>query len=218
MFLRTWILDSVISKGLKSKLNIGIENSKYNKYEVKNNEDITQSILELYKQKQLVDKSTCLLPRSVWQQREQHYRRLREEKIDFLKYEYPEVEGLIYDFTVNDKKFQEKVGGYRKVKNVYTAFLAVSNGVKTHRSYRLGENDFYWVWLDNTSMFGLFPEKVLFEKKLISEANVTIEKKIIYMNFRNENDWFHEHLFDCNKFDKEHFMKLLKCKTDLKTI
>jgi len=49
----------------------------------------------------------------IYQQREQEFYKYRESKIDFLTFAYNDMEGQVFDFTIDNLKIQEKVGGQR---------------------------------------------------------------------------------------------------------
>ena len=179
---KIWVLDNDHVKG-KIKLNIGLSDvSSYFKYQV----DKTKLCDVLTNKYIDVDKmylEYCMIPRNICQQQEQEYRTLREQHISFLDYKYPEIDGRVYDFTINNYKIQEKVASLSK-KNarnpVHVVTLGRSTGsfVDSHRAYKEGDNDFYWIWKKgHTKTFYIFPEDELLKRGYIQENNNNIEKR-----------------------------------------
>ena len=85
------------------------------------------------------------------QKLEKLFRIIREDKCSFFTCEYPSQTGVCYDFIANGMRFQEKVGGIQKGKNVVTYCVSKNNGkidgVRKFKCYSKGENDFYWLHL-----------------------------------------------------------------------
>ena len=78
-----------------------------------------------------------------------------EEKFTKFNYEYPEVEGTIYDLKINNFKVQDKK--------------------------EINENQFHMkkvIWLENYDYFFIFPEKILIEKDIIKVLKNNIDKKL----------------------------------------
>jgi hypothetical protein len=155
------------------------------------------------------------LPISQLQQREQEYIKKREKYINFLEYKYPEVQNTVTDFIINGKKVQEKVAGLsiNKGKNAIIATIGSNNGkhengARKHRTYRLGENDYYWIHSDIDDRFWIIPEIVLYEKGYISKADETKIKKAIYISHNTE--WIKEYQYDYNNINMEKIEKLFK--------
>ena len=147
---QTWIMDGNIIKHLKSKLNIAIGKSKYNEYLADHN--IDELVSKFYETKQLYPEDHCLCPISIQQQQEQIYRRVREDKLPFLSCEYPAIEALKHDFTVNGIKIQEKVATKRKDRSS-------SYVVAFDKTYKQGMNKYYWLNIPNSNVFYIIPEE-----------------------------------------------------------
>lgn len=205
---RTWFIDGLKTHGLKAKLNIGIGKSKYSQYETCP-QDFSTSLQTFYLQKILFELSDCVKPIAACQQQEQDYRRVRESEIPFLEYVYPAVEGLHYDFTINGKHVQEKVCSTREDRSdAHVAGLYTNNGKsegkRQYKAYRLGENDYYWLWLKHTRIFYLIPEQVLYEHGFISDAHVILPKRsFVNISMNHERGWYQDYKFDLDNLDKQ---------------
>jgi hypothetical protein len=120
---RIWLFPYEKLNGI-SKIHVGIK-SKYNQYEITNN------LEKLYEYYQITKKFTYEeldKPLCIYTERERDFYRYRESKIDFLDFIYNDMEGMVYDFKIGDKKVQEKVGYVDKVKNVNVFCLWKNNG------------------------------------------------------------------------------------------
>ena len=192
-----------------SKLHIGIK-SKYNKYEV--NVNTIDSTLQTYYEK--IPKFTYEeldTPQCIYTQREKEFYRYRESKIDFLEFNYNEMEGLVYDFMIGNKKVQEKVGCNDRIKNCYIFGMHKNNGVmkgvRKFQSYQLGDNDLYWLNCDNKETFYVFPEHVLIDKKYIGYTGNKKQLKI-NMNEKDKDNWTKPYTFKYSSIDKKRLLDI----------
>jgi len=174
--------------------------SKYNKYEV-TTENIQNKLTTFYETIPTFEFDTINIPTSNKQKQEQQYRKLRQDKLDFIEYTYPEFEGTVYDFKIADKKFQEKVGFICKNNpNSFGFSLNKSDGRKSNCSYKIGDNDFYWLHCKNTNRFYVIPEMTLIEKGFIGDNC----KQHLYISPTKTNTkWKDDYLFDYDNIDKE---------------
>ncbi len=187
--------------------------SKYNKYMINDN-----NLLNLYIEKHV---GTCytnkltefMTPICEFQKREQEYVGKREKIINYLKYEYPEIQNTPTDFIVNGKKVQEKVGGLCKNRgiDVLVIYLSSHNGKKENnkrkfRTYRLGENDYYWIHSSIDERFWIIPEMVLYNKGYISAADETKGSKSIQI--RNSTIWIKEYEYNYTNHNRDLIAKL----------
>ncbi len=194
----------------KDKLNIGQSiKSEFAKNLIpidKFNEYIHFEYLKYNKFKENV----CQMPIGICQQQELMYRNHREEKIPYLKYNYPLIDGDKTDFVINNYNIQEKVAFIRKNrKDTYLACIYRTSRKDDKQSYCLGDNDFYWIWLKNNfDKFFIIPENILYEKDVISDKNEFHKGKIIHLTL---NGWAKKYLYDLTKDTfKEKIMKLFK--------
>jgi len=197
---KLWIIP--FSNEIKININISLK-SKYDKYYVEN--DKISEAIEGYRNKvNMTELAAIMKPISTHQQREQEYVQKRETLVSFLKYDYPEIQGQVYDFICNGKKVQEKVLGlYRK--ELHCTF-AVNNGSKDKkrlfRTYMLGENDYYWFHSSVDERFWIIPENVLYANGFISNEK-TSKKNIVILG----NKW-DEYMYHYDNIDKERIMAL----------
>jgi hypothetical protein len=190
---------------IQTKTNITISTkSVYNKYLI-NNEDIKNIILN-YKDKYIRNTEAYFnLSMTYLQERERIYIRKRMKYINFLQYEFPVLQNTQTDFIINNKKIQEKVTGYRKDRDIQTIWFSSNNGKKDNgckkfRTYRLGENDYYWLHSSINDIFWIIPENILYNQNFISGKNETKNRtyltiKIINGEYKN-NKWLKDYEYN----------------------
>ena len=209
---KSWIFENNLISHIKSGLTIS-DNSKYNQYKIENN---IESILENYYNNISIKKfilDELNTPGSKNTQTEYEYRKIREEKITFLDFINNEMEGLVYDFKIGDKKIQEKVGGYPH-KNINTYHFTFSKmkgrieGKKIRQTYEIGDCDFYWLNCKNSSIFYVIPESILIEKRYIGNSDGKI-KSITISKTNKKIFWTEDYLFNYENLDKEKLCKIL---------
>jgi hypothetical protein len=190
------------------RLNISVR-SKYNKYKV------DASIINTY-----IDGFDPIInhmafdeimkPICSMQQREQEYVRKREESIPFLNYEYPNIQNTCVDVIINRKNVQEKVLGYNELKNgLHCGFYANHgkiNGIRNFRSYRLGENDLYWLHSSIDDRFWIIPEQALYERGYISDINETRKRTMLWI--KPNTLWLNKYEYHYNNINREKLMQL----------
>jgi len=181
--------------------------SKYNHYEV-TTDIVHNKLTNFYETMAKFEFDILNTPTSDTQKQEQLYRKLRENNIDFLEFTYPNFEGTVYDFNIFDKKFQEKVGFICKNNpNSFGFSINKNDGKKYNCSYKLGDNDFYWLHCKNTSRFYVIPESILIEKGFIGDNC----KQHLYISPTNiKTKWTDNYLFDYDKINKERLLELLQ--------
>ena len=193
-------------------LNIS-EFSKYNDYGCGNNL-ILNKYIDLHKNKcmrQSLDE--CLLPICDLQQREQEYIKKREKYINFLKFDKLDIQNTPTDFMVNRKKIQEKVAGYIFNKKSLLVEFATHNGSKVYRTYKLGENDYYWIHSSIDDRFWIIPEIELYNRGYISNIK-SIKLKMRFTILINEEnnygvrEWIKEYEYNYQNPDREQIIIL----------
>ena len=206
---KMWLIPYEEVAGLKT---IGVaQKSKYNKYEI-NSENLIEKLNECYDVCKKNNFDALNTPTSKCQQQEQEYRKIRESKVDFIEFKNNGMEGLVYDFTIGEKKVQEKVGTimHNNVNSFsfnLTKYSCRVNGKCTNKCYEEGDNDLYWLNCKN-GKFYVIPEDVLLENGHIGKD---CKKQKLYVSPTNQNtEWCNEYLFDYNNVDKERLLELLK--------
>jgi hypothetical protein len=71
--------------------------------------------------------------------------------------------------------------------------------------YKIGDNDYYWIWLKDTKLFLIFPENVLVENGYIGG-----DKKYTAFSINLKKlGWKNEFLFDLQNLEKEKLIELI---------
>lgn len=202
---KMWIFDGNIIT--VKRISIGFtKKSKNNEFEI-TKETILDKITNYYNTFPKYDFETTDIPISEKHQLEREYRIIRETMMPFLPFIRNERQGLVYDFKVNGLKVQEKVSSQKKNYNSTQFKLNKSNGKKKSISYQQGDNDFYWLHLNNKQHFYIIPEHELLTRNLInrdktSSITLTPNSKI------GNNSWANEYLFDYTKLDEKKLKKM----------
>jgi hypothetical protein len=156
-----WLIPENVIEN-RTKLSIGYNKSKYNIYKVCK-DDIINKLNDLYINTSKFSFDKLNTPINVYQQREQIFRKYREEKTNFIKYEYSGMEGTVYDFKIGRLKIQEKVTKKSDKDNKHHFDICKNNGQvngnKKQIQYNIGDNDFYWLNCDDKRNFFVIPEK-----------------------------------------------------------
>jgi len=205
----------------QSKVKMGEKRSKYHRYIV---DDYDSCFRAYYDKFALQSIEKINTPQGACQQREQEYRRRREQYLPYLCFMYPDREGLAYDFTVNGYKVQEKVASIRKVKNKNEQTLKGSYAVTISRigkvdvklrdvPYAAGDNDFYWINIPDTTLFFLVPEDAMIKHgKIRTDSQPGKTTMVVYtrsaLSSSNIHRWLHEYLHDYTRVDREYMQAI----------
>jgi len=208
---KMWLIPYEEVDGFKT---IGIaKKSKYNKYEV-NKDKIVEKIKYYYELSNKFSFDILDTPTSKSQIQEQEFRKIREAKIDFIEFKNNDIEGLVYDFMIGNKKIQEKVGSiiHNNI-NSYCFTLSKNtgriNGKCIHGPYEEGDNDLYWLNCKN-NLFYIIPEDALIVNGYVGKDS---KKEHLYVSQTNQNtEWCDQYLFDYNNVDKVRFLKIVNRK------
>lgn len=190
-------------------LSIGKTISKYSKNEVINS-TLCQCLLNAYNLRSLnnsnlyLDKQSILKTPNCEHHKVEHKHRLQRESVlrDYLNITYPIMDNTKYDCFINNYKVQDK----NARKDTTSKHL---HRVALDRSYKKGDNSFYWIYFTDQSMsnkFYVIPESLLINFGIISEQSckqffyICIENKdIITRNTKYQR--FNEYLFDYDNLD-----------------
>ena len=198
----------------KLKISIGINKSKYNIYEVNEN-NLFDRLNEYYHNTTKFSFEKLDTPNCIYQQREKEFRKFREEKIDFIIFEYDNMEGTVYDFKIGSLKIQEKVTKISEDNKCIFQLCKNNgkiNGKRNQIQYDIGDNDFYWLNSDNKKSFFVIPEKILIDKGLVGNNS---DKKSIFLKITIKevlhklSDWLQPYMFDYENIDKERLLSIL---------
>ena len=216
---KIWVIPYNELKIKAPNINIS-EVSKYNDYGCGNNL-ILNRYIDLHKNKCMRQSlNECLLPITDLQQREQEYVKNREKYINFLVFDKLNVQNTPTDFMINGKKVQEKVSGYDKYHKSLNIYLSSNNGknengTRKFRTYKLGENDYYWIHSSVDDRFWIIPEIELYNREYISDSHKIKANTIIRIAYYQENsynvrEWIKNYEYNYLKLNKEKIMKLFE--------
>lgn len=145
--------------------------------------------------------------------KEQLYRKLRENKLNNIKFEYPEVNQCVYDFKINNYKVQEKTAHIRKNFKHYISVLHKKKEGISQIPYDSGDNDFYWINLQDNQTFYIIPENILIEKQIISSENIVDKSSFIKgrkcLSFSKRNKWLENYKYSYNEENINEIIKIL---------
>lgn len=204
---KMWIIPGNEIKS-KCKIAIGLKKSKYD-VNIVIKENIVDVFSRYYSSMMLFYFEDLDIPVSPQQQKEREYRKYMESKCQFLKFEYPERNCLVYDFMVNGHKVQEKVASVRKNRDKTIVFTIHKNNGSVERcrkfqSYCLGDNDFYWLQFPDKKYFYVLPESVLLCDGFINDGNSESYKKIMCFSIKDMSKVkYQEYLFEYDALDAE---------------
>ena len=214
---KMWLIPENII-GEQKKISIGYNKSKYNIYKICK-DNLINKLNELYNNTTNFEFDKLNTPTCIYQQREQIFRNFREEKINYIKFEYDEIEGTVYDFKIENYKIQEKVTKIDD-KNKCCFQLCKNNGLINGKQnkiqYDIGDNDFYWLNCDNKKTFFVIPESILIKRGIIGNKiennNKQTLKITVKKELHNKSSWLQIYMFDYENIDKDRLLYLLKIK------
>jgi hypothetical protein len=199
----------------QKKVSIGYNKSKYNIYKI-NKESIFENLNEYYQTTSKFTFEELDTPINIYQQREKEFRKFREEKVDFIKFEYENMEATVYDFKIGNIKIQEKVTKISDKEDRYKFCLCKNNGTKDGKhnqiQYDIGDNDFYWLNCDNKKTFFVIPEAVLINRGIIgnNDGKRSMFLKITVKELLHKNSsWLQPYMFNYENIDKERLLTTL---------
>jgi hypothetical protein len=163
-------------------------------------------ILELYNKLEKKPFNSLNTPTNEKTLQEKNYKERRELKLDLINFKHNDMEGLVYDFMIGDKKIQEKVGTLNDNSTSNRFYLSKSNGVGKKQCYQKGDNDFYWLNCKNSNIFYVVPENILIENNIVDRLD---KKKIKITIGPKTNLWIKDFEFDYEKPNKKKLLKLL---------
>ena len=199
---KMWILDG--NTTTTTSICIGLKKSKYDEFEI-TKDTIHEKITHNYNTFLKYDFETIDTPISPSAKLESENRIYREKIIPCLPFIRNERQGLVYDFMINGLKVQEKVSS--KMKNCKRIEFSLNkgnsshNGVQQKKSYQKGDNDFYWLNVNNKQHFYVIPEHELLSRNLIN-IDKTSSISLTPNSKKGKTNWANKYLFDYTNFTK----------------
>jgi len=204
---KMWLIPYEEVNGLKT---IGVaKKSKYNKYEV-TIENLIEKLNHYYMTNSKTQFDILDTPTSTFQQQEQQYRKIREEKVNFVEFKNNTIEGLVYDFKIGEKKVQEKVGSiiHNNVNSYMFNLVKYKcriDGKCKNQCYDEGDNDLYWLNCKN-GKFYVIPEDELIIHGYIGKDG----KEKLYVSPTNKNtEWCNKYLFNYENIEKDKLLEII---------
>ena len=202
-----WLIPYEEVNGLKT---IGVaKKSKYNKYEV-STENLIETLNKYYTSIHKTQFDILDTPTSKFQQQEKQYCKIREDKIKFIEFKNNNIEGLVYDFMIGDKKVQEKAGTITHDNINSFSFNLVKykcrvDGKCKNQCYDEGDNDLYWLNCKN-GKFYVIPEEELIIHGYIGKYG----KEKLYVSPTNKNtEWCNKYLFSYENIKKDKLLEII---------
>jgi hypothetical protein len=173
-----------------------LKKSKYNYYKVDKN-DLSKILLKYYDTLEKDTLENIQTPITKCCQIEQKFCQLRESKLPNIQFEQPKINQSVYDFKVNNYKIQEKTAIMRKDRSSYNMCMITKNkNGNNNIPYDSGDNDFYWINLQDNETFYIIPEQIFIERQIISTETKKGKK---YISFAAKNTWLNEYKFNYNE-------------------
>jgi hypothetical protein len=227
---KVWIMDNSIING-KDTIALGGKESIYNKYEVKI-EELNEKIIDFYNKNEsyYITKENVNIPTSKSQKLE-HTSRLLRQKINYLTFIEPEINNITYDFIINNYKIQEKVAIKQTKESTHVSFECYIASFRKHNGrdketpttsnrglsrkaiytcYERGDNDFYWINLEDSSIFFIIPEWRMIEKKLVNIKTKNESSLYIPQDITKKEHWLNKYIYNYNDDNKEKLLELFK--------
>ena len=201
-----WIMDGKDVKDL-SGINLSLyEKSKYFEYKVPI-KYFVNDLYDLYFEDKFDKKPIEKIMKRTFKSglNEDIYKEMRITKITCLKFEKV-INYSVTDFIVNGFKVQEKLA--QKNHQMYNCQLHKSKGRNIKIPYEKGDNDFYWIHLDDWKLFYIIPEQVLIDHGHITEndkignKNMSIYPKK-YNKLPKQNAWIEEYVFEYENLEED---------------
>ena len=190
-----WIIPENII-GNQQKISIGYNKSKYNIYKV-NNDELINKLHNFYINTTKFEYDILNTPTNIYQQREQVFKFFRKKTINFIDFNYDEMEGTVYDFKINGYKIQDKTAKLCEKRNRSVFQLCKNKGTtegnRNQVQYDVNDNDFYWLNCDNKQHFFVIPEKILIEKGFIGNKEENKNKIFLIITIKDELYYDYRH-------------------------
>ena len=203
---KIWIVPTELSK-LVANITISEKaDTKYDKYKC---DDLSSFLESAYNHDKYIkiDAHSARIPVSVTFKISFDFIILREEKLPFLNFEYPEIDNQVYDFKINNHKVQEKCTTFSRRNMVAFKIFKTQKSIP----YAKGDNDFYWLSCPDKKTFFVIPEY-----EMILNGYITTEDQPgtigIEISFQSvyKSDFVHLYKFDYDNPNISKLQELLK--------
>jgi hypothetical protein len=173
----------------------------YDENLVKNKDDLIARFIEKYNEHKYTGKFDKLNePISPQMKLEYEYVLKRESTVTFLKFDRNDIAGAVYNFKVGMLKFQENVVSIQIGKNAVIANISKCSRQKTRKPYDVGDNDFYWINVnDSSNDFYVVPERAMISHGFIDTIESSGSK---YLSI-GSNPWVNEYKFNYNTIQSD---------------
>ncbi len=93
--------------------------------------------------------------------------------------------------------------------------MATHNGSKLFRTYKLGENDYYWIHSSIDDRFWIIPEIELYNRDYLSDSDKISNSKSIRIIVNHNNkygakEWIKDYEYNYLNVNKEKLIKLFE--------
>lgn len=173
----------------------------YNDNIIKNDSDLISRLQKKYTDKKYIGTFDELNdPISPAMKVEYKFVLKRERTIDFFKFDRNEITGAVYNFKIGNLKFQESVVSKQTGKNSFVINMSKNSRQKTKKPYDIGDNDFYWINLNDTqNYFYVIPEHALVKFGFIQTPD---QDGTIYLSI-SVNQWLEKYKFTYDTINTE---------------
>lgn len=199
---RIWILDG--NDINVKKISIGAHTSVYDKFEV-GTLNLSKILINLYETSASFHLPQKMINRPISKQVQVSldFNEYRESMFKNMTFSYPMMPGRVYDVIINkrykvqDKVITEYVGNVTKnpelkrSKPNWIVNLCRSNNL----SYKLGDNDFYWLFLPDKKGCFIISELNLYEHGIFNIKDVQLTLHPYYDIPNTKNGWMNDHLY-----------------------
>ena len=217
---KIWIIDGSDVANI-SNISIRLNSSVYDKYEI-GTSNLSNLFCQLYNSKKKNPFQDFNISSSKQSQQELEYVQLRETLFPHFSYDYPEVGGREFDVIINKTyKVQDKVltinykstNGKKNNKPYYIAKLCRGSRSSNGIQYKLGDNDYYWIFLPDKKGAYVIPEEDLYNNGLISTIDINEDAKSIVSFYpyadskiNYKTSWLNQYLYFFD--NKDHISKI----------
>jgi hypothetical protein len=133
------------------------------------------------------------IPQCPSHKREKEFIDHRENGLPMIKFEYNDIDNLVYDFKVNGLKVQEKVCHITKKNERAIMTIVTKNhyriGKKSIKGpYAEGDNDLYWFHHPDKKSFYVIPESLMIKWEKLSNEDNEGRRSIIFYPYHDTHE------------------------------